>query len=447
MGRSEKCNIGWMASYNNPTPIEFFHLLSSSHKSSAFGKYNVLLSQAIKCCEDPVKQLELEKIKETADCHADWNVWLIERKEGLIHNEVHETNVKVHRELNTFVRNSGKQKSNDNANGETEEGSNSNNINVNYEEEKGSNSNSTNADNKKRKIIIHYILNDILLASQAEKDNLDIYCSKFSHCSVMDLWLNSEFSLFLDQELQERILHEVFDTIDNDYVTDEIHNFFSDFFNADHGKEGWMASYNNPTPIEFFHLLSSSHKSSAFGKYNVLLSQAIKCCEDPVKQLELEKIKETADCHADWNVWLIERKEGLIHNEVHETNVKVHRELNTFVRNSGKQKNYFTDQSRLKIVTDKVSERVYKSLDERQIEWLDKVLKQKSWIQTDEFKKYVNQFTEDVCDRVTIPCIVCKPNHIDTTLVEDTPEKKKNVENKPSSPKSPSGGGSFSPLI
>ena len=57
---------------------------------------------------------------------------------------------------------------------------------------------------------------------------------------------------------------------------------------------------------------------------------------------------------------------------------------------------------------DKVSERVYKSLDERQIEWLDKVLEQKSWIQTDEFKKYVNQFTDDVCDRVTIPCIVRK---------------------------------------
>ncbi|CAJ0845237.1 17235_t:CDS:2 [Entrophospora sp. SA101] len=43
--------------------------------------------------------------------------------------------------------------------------------------------------------------------------------------------------------------------------------------------------------------------------------------------------------------------------------------------------------------------------------------------------------------------VVTRPNHIDTTLVEDTPEKKKNVENKPSSPKSPSGGGSFSPLI
>ncbi|CAH1769913.1 3689_t:CDS:2, partial [Entrophospora sp. SA101] len=35
--------------------------------------------------------------------------------------------------------------------------------------------------------------------------------------------------------------------------------------------------------------------------------------------------------------------------------------------------------------------------------------------------------------------VVTRPNHIDTTLVEDTPEKKKNVENKPSSPKSPSG--------
>jgi len=57
---------------------------------------------------------------------------------------------------------------------------------------------------------------------------------------------------------------------------------------------------------------------------------------------------------------------------------------------------------------DKVSERVNKSLDKRQIEWLNIVLKQKSWKQTDEFKKYVNQFTEDVCDRVNIPYMVRK---------------------------------------
>lgn len=59
---------------------------------------------------------------------------------------------------------------------------------------------------------------------------------------------------------------------------------------------------------------------------------------------------------------------------------------------------------------DKVTERVNRSLDERQIEWLNKVLEQKSWKQTDEFKKYVNQFTEDVCNRVTIPQVFCNSN-------------------------------------
>ncbi|CAG8785393.1 5329_t:CDS:2, partial [Gigaspora margarita] len=57
---------------------------------------------------------------------------------------------------------------------------------------------------------------------------------------------------------------------------------------------------------------------------------------------------------------------------------------------------------------DKVSEKVYKSLDERQNEWLHIVLKQRSWKQTDEFKKYIYQFTEDVCDRTTIPYLVHK---------------------------------------
>nr|CAG8664463.1 7666_t:CDS:2 [Entrophospora candida] len=192
----KKCNIGWMASYNNPTPIEFFHLLSPSHKSSAFGKHNVLLNQAIKCYEDPVKQLELEKIKETAD-----------KEKGC------------------------------------------NNVNEEECEEFAD----------RDKIIIHDILNDILLASQAEKDVLDIYCSKFSHFSVMDLQLNSEFSLFLDQELQERILHEVFDTIDNDYVTDEIHNFLTDFFNADHGKEGWCDAIRSIAIDENYLKMSSNY--------------------------------------------------------------------------------------------------------------------------------------------------------------------------------------------
>lgn len=58
----------------------------------------------------------------------------------------------------------------------------------------------------------------------------------------MDLRLYSELSLSLDQKVQDDILHEVFDGIDNDYITDEIHNFLTDFFNADHGKQGWCES-------------------------------------------------------------------------------------------------------------------------------------------------------------------------------------------------------------
>ncbi|CAG8517324.1 1309_t:CDS:2 [Dentiscutata erythropus] len=55
-----------------------------------------------------------------------------------------------------------------------------------------------------------------------------------------------------------------------------------------------------------------------------------------------------------------------------------------------------------------MSKRVYKSLDQRQNEWLSTILRQRSWRQTDEFKKYVYQFTEDVCDRTTIPYLVRK---------------------------------------
>lgn len=58
----------------------------------------------------------------------------------------------------------------------------------------------------------------------------------------MDLRLRSELSLSLDQELQDDILHEVFDEIDRNYITDEIHNFLTNFFNADHGTKGWCES-------------------------------------------------------------------------------------------------------------------------------------------------------------------------------------------------------------
>ncbi|CAG8663736.1 8963_t:CDS:2, partial [Paraglomus occultum] len=189
---------------------------------------------------------------------------------GSIRDEVHETNVEVHRELNAIVRNGGKQKINDNdeeggssnhysVEDKNEEGGNSNNNSIEDKNKEGSTSNDDNADDKKEecdndgningeeyvdedKIIVHDILDCGITATQAEQDILKLYHSNFDDCPAMDLRLYSKLSLSLDQELQDNILHEVFDEIDNDYITNEIHSFLADFFNADHGKQGWCES-------------------------------------------------------------------------------------------------------------------------------------------------------------------------------------------------------------
>ncbi|CAG8630988.1 10429_t:CDS:2, partial [Paraglomus occultum] len=48
----------------------------------------------------------------------------------------------------------------------------------------------------------------------------------------------SQFSLLLDSNIQEEILHSVFDPIDK-LVSDELHEFLVTFFNADYGPQGW----------------------------------------------------------------------------------------------------------------------------------------------------------------------------------------------------------------
>ncbi|RHZ76990.1 hypothetical protein Glove_186g105 [Diversispora epigaea] len=53
-----------------------------------------------------------------------------------------------------------------------------------------------------------------------------------------------------------------------------------------------------------------------------------------------------------------------------------------------------------------VSKQVHKILDEVQIKWLGKVLQRKLWKQMGEFLQYINQFTEDLCDRINIPILV-----------------------------------------
>ncbi|CAI2181034.1 5513_t:CDS:2 [Funneliformis geosporum] len=158
----KKRYIDWMISFNNPTPIEYFRLISPSQKSRTLLNYNVTLDQAIKCCEDPVKQLQLKKIKETVDCNADWNVWFLEKKAIRIRNEVHETNTEVHREINTFVRNLREQNNNENADED--------NNNDSADNEEGNNSiNDSNIDEEEcvdeNKIIVHDILDGDISAT------------------------------------------------------------------------------------------------------------------------------------------------------------------------------------------------------------------------------------------------------------------------------------------
>ena len=87
--------------------------------------------------------------------------------------------------------------------------------------------------------LVQNIFQDAIPASEAEKKVLEIYLSKFSHCTIMDLRLGSELSLSLDQALQDEILHEVFDHMDNAYITDDVHDFLSNFFNTDRSQQAW----------------------------------------------------------------------------------------------------------------------------------------------------------------------------------------------------------------
>ncbi|CAG8702909.1 22412_t:CDS:2, partial [Gigaspora margarita] len=41
------------------------------------------------------------------------------------------------------------------------------------------------------------------------------------------------------------ILHEIFDHIDNNYITNEVHEYLTTFFNEDHSARGWDDAINN----------------------------------------------------------------------------------------------------------------------------------------------------------------------------------------------------------
>lgn len=62
----------------------------------------------------------------------------------------------------------------------------------------------------------------------------------------------------------------------------------------------------------------------------------------------------------------------------------------------------------LDLFDDGIHKKVKKVLNRNQIKWLDDVLKKKSWKLTSEFIQYINQFTENVCDRIKISILTHK---------------------------------------
>ncbi len=86
-----------------------------------------------------------------------------------------------------------------------------------------------------------------MTASNVEKAVADFFLCNFSTTAIMDLRPKPEFSLALDSALQMEILHEIFDQIDNEYITDEIHDFLITFFNEDRSAGGWDEAINDMT--------------------------------------------------------------------------------------------------------------------------------------------------------------------------------------------------------
>ncbi|CAI2193086.1 1932_t:CDS:2, partial [Funneliformis geosporum] len=94
-------------------------------------------------------------------------------------------------------------------------------------------------------ICVKSILEDTIIASKVEKELTDLFFKNFPKTPIMDLRPKSKLSLSLNPDLQKEVLHEIFDYIDNNYITNEIHEYLINFFNEDHSARGWDDAINN----------------------------------------------------------------------------------------------------------------------------------------------------------------------------------------------------------
>jgi hypothetical protein len=89
------------------------------------------------------------------------------------------------------------------------------------------------------------ILADSITTLEVEKDLTEFFFKNFPNTPIMDLRPKSKLSLSLDSDLQKNILHEIFDDVDSNYITDEVHEYLTAFFNEDHSVQGWGKAINN----------------------------------------------------------------------------------------------------------------------------------------------------------------------------------------------------------
>ncbi|CAG8714037.1 8352_t:CDS:2, partial [Funneliformis mosseae] len=102
-------------------------------------------------------------------------------------------------------------------------------------------------DENEKMICVKSILEDLMTALTVKKATAEFFLKNFSTTTIMDLRPRTEFSLALNSKLQMEILHEIFDPIDNRYVTDEIHDFLVIFFNEDRSAGGWAEAIDDMT--------------------------------------------------------------------------------------------------------------------------------------------------------------------------------------------------------
>ncbi|CAJ0839558.1 17737_t:CDS:2 [Entrophospora sp. SA101] len=218
-------HINWILACIDSTPIAFFRHIFPSHRVQATNKYHNLLNLAIRQTGDCELRDKLKRMKEVLDesrMLQDWETWMQEKAAILIRCSIRNTSINLHEETNSLARN--------------------------------------------KVSFVTNIFHETVTASAIDKKLADIFKSSTGVGSIMDLCPFSKFSLAIDTDLHEKILHQVFDSIDV-LIIDELHSFLTDFFNSDHGPEGWDIA------VESLHVSNTEHE--IIGKTKKLLKPTL----------------------------------------------------------------------------------------------------------------------------------------------------------------------------